>query len=175
MSTVDAGGGDVSERVMAVVAQHMGRERAVITPETDMERDLGCTMGEARALMERLEIEFGIDMSGFDPERHFDSAGSLLWPIGVSLVVALPLAVLIMLVFGTTLMSLGLVSARAAAGGGLFGLVYLVSVLVVGVVTTVLPALRVRGREKIPVTVQMLIDAASRRRWPASFEKGVSK
>lgn len=172
MSTVVAGAGELSERVMALVAQHTGRERAVITPETDIERDLGCSIVEARALMERLEAELEIDMAGFDPDRHFDSAGSLLWPIGVSLVVALPLAVLIMLTLGSTLMSWGLVSARAAAGGGLFLLAYFGSVLVVGLVTTILPALRMRGREKIPVTVQMLIEAAVLRHWPASFEKG---
>ncbi len=157
---------------MAIVAIQTGRERAVIGPETQIERDLGCTGDEARALVERLGAEFGIDMSGLDPDLHFDSASSLIWPIGVSAVVALPAVVFVVATFGTTLLSWGIIGTRAAANGGLFLLVYLVAVLLLVFITTVLPALRARGGEKVPITVQMLIEAAALRRWPTSYGKG---
>lgn len=168
-----AGVDELSERVMELVAQYSGRERSVITPETEIVRDLGCTSDEARALIARLSGDLGIDMREFDPDRHFDSSGSLFWPIAVSLVVALPVSVLVVLTLGPAILAWGLVSARAASNGGLFLLVYLACVLVVGFITTVLPALRASSVERIPVTVEMLVEAAALKRWPASYEKGV--
>ena len=170
-----AGAQDVSERVIELVAQQTGRARAAITPETEIERDLGCTASEIRDLMVRLEMDLGIDMTGFDFDRHFDEPGSLLWPIGVSLVVALPVTVMLTPLVGLLLGAAGVDAARLAAGRGPFLLVYLSCVLLIGVVTILLPRLRTRRCEKIPVTVQTLIEAALLRRWPAQKVEGVSR
>lgn len=167
-----AGVGELSERVMALVAEQTGRERAVITPDTEIERDLGCTADEACELLERMEREFGIDMRGLQPNRHFDTAGSIAWPLVVVLVVGIPMSLLLTPIVGLFVQAIGLGGSRITVAGGMFGLVYLACVLSIGFVTTVLPRLRARRIEKVPVTVQMLIEAAILGRWPTGAAEG---
>lgn len=170
-----AGVEELSERVMALVADETGRARVVITPDTDIERDLGCSVEEIRALLARLEREFRIDMSGLDFDRHFDRAGSLLWPFAVALVVALPATILLMFLLQPIYRAAGLAGSRIAANGGLFALTYLACVLLLAFTTAVLPRLRARRVEKLPVTVQTLIEAALIRRWPFGAAEDNSK
>lgn len=163
---VVAGVEELSERVMALVAEETGRERVAITPATDIERDLGCSIEEIERVLARLQREFRIDMTGLDLDRHFDRTGSYIWPLLVASVVSLPLSVIAMLALGPVFALLGIAGTPLAAGGGLLVLVYLACVVLIGLVTTALPRLRARRAEAVPVTVQTLIEAALMRKWP---------
>jgi hypothetical protein len=169
---VVAGVGEVSEQVMTIVAEQTGRERAVITASTEIQRDLGCSDEEIQGLLSRLKREYGIDMRGFDYDRHFESPGSLFWPLVVAIVVALPISVLLVFLVGPVLRALGFAGPLMAGVGGPFVLTYVSCVLLVGFLTVVLPRLRAPREEKIPVTVQMLIEAALLRKWPIRHLEG---
>ena len=54
-------------------------------------------------------------------------------------------------------------------------MIYAISAAALGVVTVVLPRLRARREERIPLTVQLLIEAALIGKWPAPIEKGISQ
>lgn len=169
-----AGVDEVSERVKSLIAQVTGRERAVITLETQLDRDLGCTPDEVHALLARVQREFGVDMTGFDYDRHFDPPGSLVWPLVVAAVVALPMTVLAMYLLAPVFRASGLDGARIAASGGLFWMTYVACMALIGIATTLLPFLRSRGDEKVPLTVEMLIEAAILKRWPAARAEGMT-
>lgn len=168
---VVAGVEELSERIMALVAQETGRERAVITLRTELQRDLGCSPSEITALLARLAREYRIDMNGFDFDRHFETPSSLAWPIGVALVVALPLSVLFVMLAGPSLLQLGLVSGRMAASGGLFLMTYVTSALLIATLTVALPMLRRSQHSKQLVTVETLIEAALLKKWPFASVK----
>ena len=149
---------------MALVAQETGRERAVITPATELQRDLGCSPDEIHALLARLQREYRIDMTGFDYDRHFETPSSLVWPIGVAVVVSLPLSILFVLLAGPSLIASGMISTRLTASGGLFALTYVMLFSGLTMLTVALPALR--GRPGVsPVTVNTLIESALTRKW----------
>lgn len=171
MRAVVAGVEELSERIMALVAQETGRERAVITSATELQRDLGCSPDEIRALLARLQREYRIDMTGFDFDRHFETPASLVWPIGVALVVSLPLSVLIVMLAGPSILAAGLVSPKLAASGGLFALVYAASALLIGVLTVALPMMHGSQHPKLPVTAETLIEAALLKKWPYASVK----
>ena len=127
---------------------------------------------DAVELMERMQHEFGIDMSGMEFSRHFDAEGTRGWPYAVALVVALPLSVLAMMVIGAVSGAVGVSLVPAGQPFMLFALVYAACFLLVGFSTTLLPHERARRRRKIPLTVQHLIDAARVRRWPIQCTEG---
>lgn len=169
-----AGVDEVSEHVKSLIAQETGRERAVITLDTRLDRDLGCTPDEVHALLARVQREFGVDMTGFDYDRHFDAPGTMFWPLAVGAVVALPVALLATFALGPVFRMTGLDSARLAASGGLFWITYLACMALIGFATTLLPILRSRADEKVPLTVELLIEAAILKRWPANRAEGMT-
>ena len=158
---------------MSVVAEQTGWNLRAITPDSEIEGDLGCTGDDARELMLRMEREFGIDMSRVDFSRHFGSEASAGWPIVVAMVVSVPMSVLAMHGLGLAARALGLGGAGMLQGSWSFALVYLACCLVVVVMTKLVPGGRTRRVRRIPVTVQHLIDAARTRQWP-NFGIGVS-
>jgi hypothetical protein len=160
---MSTGADDLSEYVMVLVAEELGRSRKAMLPGSRIEEDFGCTGDDARQLLERMQREFEIDMADFVFERHFgdETAG---WPVLVTLVVTLPVAVLAMqgIGFACRIAQCGGDSVRQS--GWFFFAVCTVCALLIAYLTRYLPS---ASREpKISVTVQDLIDAARTRRWP---------
>lgn len=161
------GADDISGRVIELVAEQTGWNRRAITPDTEIERDLGCTGDAARELLFRLEREMGIDMSGLEFRQHFDE-GAPRWPFAVSLVLAVPAGVLVMHLTGLLARAFALDLPGFTQRGWFFVVVLLACAVLIWVLTTLIPADRVWGVRKTPVKVQHLIDAARLGRWPLS-------
>jgi hypothetical protein len=169
---VVAGVEELSERVIAAVAEQSGLAASTITADTEIERDLGITGEGTRALLERLQNEFGIDMTDFDYDRHFHAAGAPHWPVAVAAVVAFPTSVLVTSVLGPLARWVGIEPTRYLSPGAFFALVLVACFLAIGFATTLLGSLNVRREKKIPVTVKMLIVAAALKKWPTVDVRG---
>ena len=101
---------DLEQRVIAVIAKQTGLQRDRIKPEMLVEHELGCTGEDAWELMETMQREFGIDMTGIDLNRHFDREGGVGWPLVVILVVALPFSLMSMPPIGSVYRVIGYVA-----------------------------------------------------------------
>ena len=155
----------LARRVIAVVAHQTGRHAENIGLETLIERDLGCTGDDAMMLMGRMVSEFGVDLRGFDFDRHFGNEAGLGWPVAVALVVAVPLTILGSHAFGLVSRVTGWSLLGALAPTTQFALSYAAcAVLILGAMT-LLPHARLKRAGKVPLAVQDLVDAARTRRW----------
>lgn len=169
---VSIGEDDLAEYVMAVIAEQIGLSRKAMALESTIEGDFGCSGSDALELLERLQREFGIDMTDFEFNRHFDGRRSAGWPFATAAVVAAPLSVVIMPLIGLVARSFGVTITNHLSPGGYFATVYASSFVLTMMATTLLPSERARRARKIPVTVQMLIDAARSGRWPRAAREG---
>lgn len=167
-----AGVEELSARVIAAVADQTGLSAATITPDTEIERDLGLAGEDTRELLERLQYEFGIDMTGFEYERHFHARGAPHWPLAVAAVVALPTSVLAAALLGVVARGAGIEPTRYLSPGAFFMLVLGACFLAIAFATTFLGSLGFRPESKVPVTVKMLIEAAVLKKWPAGDVRG---
>jgi hypothetical protein len=161
---------DISERVIELVSEQTGWNPRAITPDTEIERDLGCTGDAARELLFRLEREMDIDMTGMEFRNHF-SEGAPRWPLAVPVVLALPSGVLAMHLIGLLARAVSLELPAFTQRGWFFVVVVLACAAVIWGLTTLIPADRVWGVNKTPVKVQHLIDAARLGRWPLSVSQ----
>ena len=167
-----AGVEELSARVIAAVADQTGLAAATITPDTELERDLGISNKDTFELLNRLQREFGIDMSSFQYDRHFHARGAPPWPVAVAAVVAFPTAVLAMPLVGLLGRSIGVEPTRYLSPGAFFVVVLAACFLAIGLATTFLGSFRVSAEHKIPVTVKMLIEAAAMKKWPVGTAQG---
>lgn len=161
---------ELSERVIELVSEQTGWNARAITPDTEIEGDLGCTGDAARELLFRLEREMGIDMSGLEFHHHFDEDAPR-WPFAVSLVLAVPAGVLVMHLMGLLARALALDLPGFTQRGWFFVVVLIACAILIWGLTTLIPADRVWGVKKTPVKVQHLIDAARLGRWPLAVSE----
>ena len=159
----------LSKRVMAIVAHHRGVPASQLTLLTDVYKDLGCSGDDVDDLFLDLENRFGIDFSGFQFDRHFGAEGTPLWGWQ----------------FDEIVWFLGLVAVAVAVGinvegwwGPLPGPITFVGfVFLAGawgyLGSRILPSSRNWERERIPVTVGNLIEAARTKAWPIKYESNV--
>ena len=164
---------DLGEYVMALIADELGLSRKAMTLESTIEGDFGCTGSDALALMERMQKEFGIDMSGFEFNRHF-SDEFLGWPGVVALVAALPMGIIVLFVVGIAARWTGFADRGLLQSGWLFLVAYVPCFLLMASLTRFLPSERARRERMIPVTVGHLVEAARTRKWP-HFEEGTTQ
>lgn len=161
----------LARRVIAVVAHQTGRHAENVGLDTLIERDLGCTGDDAMMLMGRMAGEFGVDMRGFDFDRHFGNEGGLGWPVAVALVVAVPLTILGSHAFGLVSRLTGWSPLGALTPTTQFGICYAACALLILGAMTLLPQARLRRSGKVPLTIQDLVDAARTRRWMLNVTK----
>jgi acyl carrier protein len=62
---------ELFDRVADFVARELGVRRERIRPETLVEDDLGCSGYDAADFIEAFAREFGLDLTGFEFDRHF--------------------------------------------------------------------------------------------------------
>jgi hypothetical protein len=79
---------ELFDRVADFVARELGVRRERIRPETLVEDELGCTGDDAGDLMEAFAREFGVDLAGFQFDRHFGPEnGATPWSLLRGLVI----------------------------------------------------------------------------------------
>jgi hypothetical protein len=163
------------ERVMRIVAEETGWNRLAIREDAEIEGDLGCSGDRARELLLRIERELGVDLHAIDFDRHFDNETGRGWPVAVSFVVALPTSVLAMHAIGALVRLTGSEGSAVLASTTFFAFVYVACGLSIALLTRLVPRLKRRRRDKLPVTVRHLIDAARTGKWPFASHKGQSQ
>ena len=77
-------------RLIAFVSRELGVTPDRVRLETSLEDDLGATGEDAAEFMDLYATEFGVDLAGFEFDRHFDGEGAgnpiawlvalLIWP-----------------------------------------------------------------------------------------------
>ena len=152
----------VDKQVLALIARETGLAPQRISLNALIERDLGCTGGDAWDLLVTLAEEFKIDMSGFDFASHFDDesmpAGGLLATIVGAIAIASALMAIPRWIAKALLpdwVVFIVIGMGMFAGGWLWSRYW--------------PSERRRQANKIPVRVQDLIEAARVQRWPYSM------
>ena len=155
----------LAQRVVAVIAHQTGQRVERIELDSQLERDLGCTGDDAWELMGRMASEFGIDMRGFNFDRHFGNEGGLGWPIAVALVVAVPVSIIALQGLGLVWRVTGYSGQLAADPRTLLIAAYIACALLILAAMTLLPQARIRRARRIPITVNDLVEAARTRRF----------
>ena len=156
----------IQKRIFAIVAHHRGFPVSQLTLQTDLYKDLGCTGDDVDELFLDLKKRFGVDFSGFQFDRHFTPEGTPIWSwhfdefvwfLGF-MVVAVASQIIAERLWGHLpgpITFVGFVLLFGAWG-------YLGS--------RVLPSSRLWERERIPVSVGDLIEAARTKAWPIKYE-----
>jgi hypothetical protein len=62
---------DPESRVREFVTRELDVSPARITSTTRLGHDLGCDGEDARELLTQFAVQFSVDLSGFEPSRHF--------------------------------------------------------------------------------------------------------
>jgi acyl carrier protein len=74
---------DIIDRVIQFVSERVGVNRERLTLETTLFGDLGIDGNDGRDLVNAFGSRFGVDLSGFDPSKHFGPEAGCFPPTAI--------------------------------------------------------------------------------------------